>query len=179
MSDYEQAQRISAWTWAAQTLGVNVTQERIAGLVGVTRRVRLDNLRPALERVIQSEPQGFLPSPGAVIAAANRIAERKLQRIGPGEMSAESHRRWMDDHNPERWTTEQHREHKRRIESEPGYKARVYARDEQRHAWAAEQVAAEIGSRPVSHAMRIQMRREYNREARFKFPAPDPLKVSA
>ena len=74
MNDLEAAQRLTAWTWAAETLGIEASQERLAGLVEVTRGVGLENLRPALESVIQTEPRGFLPSPGAVIAAANRIA---------------------------------------------------------------------------------------------------------
>jgi hypothetical protein len=74
MNDLETAQRLTAWTWAAETLGIEASQERLAGLVQVTRGVSHENLKSALEVVIQTEPRGFLPAPGAVIAAANRIA---------------------------------------------------------------------------------------------------------
>lgn len=179
MNDPERAQRISAWTWAAQVLGVAVTPERIDGLVDVTTRVRCENLRPALEVVIQTEPQGFLPSPGAVIAAANRIADRKhsnTTRIGFGrDLSPEAHRTWMAENNPENWTTEMWRAHKTLMEAKGTYAQQWYKLNHERHEWAIEQVLIDIGNRPVSMGFRIRMRRDYNRDARVEFPGPDPL----
>lgn len=179
MNDPERAQRISAWTWAAQVLGVAVTPERIDGLVDVTTRVRCENLRPALEVVIQTEPQGFLPSPGAVIAAANRIADRKhsnTPRLGFGrDLSPEAHRTWMAENNPENWTTEMWREHMNLMRSDGRYKHQHEQLVHRRHEWAVEQILIAIADRPVSMGFRIRMRRDYNRDARVEFPGPDPL----
>jgi hypothetical protein len=179
VKDYEQALRLTAWNWAAETLGVEATTERLAGLVEVTARVSTENLRPALEVVIQTEPRGFLPSPGAVIAAANRIADRKrgaAPRLPPSEPEG-SHARWMDEMNPERWTSEQWRAHKDLMDSGGLYAQRCHALNARRHEWAIEQLNSDLGHRPVAHGMRIQMRREFNREARLVFPSPDPLEV--
>ncbi len=179
MSDFEEAKRLTAWTWAAETLGVEASAERLAGLVEVTHRIRVENLRPALEVVIQTEPRGFLPSPGAVISAANRIADRKRSdtpRIESGrDMSHEAHRKLMEELNPQGWTDEQSRAHARLINARGTYAQKIDALNDERHEWAAEQVLKDIAARPVSHGLRIKMRREYNTIARVRFAGPDPL----
>ena len=81
MTRHERAQRIAAWIWAAETLGVELTPERADGLVDVTARVRLDTLKPALQSCQQTETSGFLPAPGVVIAAANRISGQIRERL--------------------------------------------------------------------------------------------------
>lgn len=177
MSEYEQAHRLSAWTWAAETLGVEVTRERLANLVEVTEDVSLENLKLALEAVIKTEPKGFLPSPGAVISASNGIAGRKKSRpfmLSGGE-SDELHRKWMDDHNVERWTDEQWQTYTMLMNRNGSYAERVHAIIHERHLWAADQVDQSIGARKVSMGIRIQMRRDFNRDARVRFPAPDPV----
>ena len=88
-----------------------------------------------------------------------------------------SHAQLMHELNPEGWTIEQHRMHKTRLEGSSVYKARIHALNDQRHAWAAEQVELDCKGRRISTRMRLQMRREYNLEARVKFPAGDPLKA--
>ena len=80
----------------------------------------------------------------------------------------------MAEHNPECWTTDQWRQHKSLMDAGGLYARRIHDLNDQRHAWAAEQVAEEIGGRNMSHGMRIKMRREYNATARLRFPAPDP-----
>jgi len=79
MDPNEYAQRVAAWTWAAMTLGQELDPDRAEGLVEMTKGVRIENLRPALIQVMQSNPSDFLPSPGLVIQAANRIAGERRE----------------------------------------------------------------------------------------------------
>lgn len=80
MTKHERAQRIAAWTWAAETLDIEVLTPRMNGLIQTTARVRVENLQPALQAALESDSRGFLPAPGAVIDAANRIAGVKREQ---------------------------------------------------------------------------------------------------
>jgi hypothetical protein len=156
---------------------VEASSERIDGLVEVTSGVGVENLKPALEVVIKTEPRGFLPSPGAVIAAANRIADRKRSnapRVNPGDPQG-FQEKWMAEHNPERWTTEMWRAFKVLMNAGGTYAQRVSQLSDERHAWAEEQTRTEISGKPVSIKYRLKLRKEYNRESRVRFPNPDPL----
>ena len=178
MNTYERARRLTAWTWAAQTLGVTATADRLEGLVDVTAGVAANNLRPALEAVIKTEVRGFLPSPGAVIAASNRIADRKRSnepRMAGMELSAGAHDRLSEELNPQAWSTDVWRAFSQRLALDPGFKSRAVQANVRRHEWAAEQVENEIGGRKVAGEFRRRLRRQYNLEAFGHFPRPDPL----
>ena len=183
MKSEERAIRISAWTWTAQTLGITATPERIDGLVDVTRCVRVENLRPALERLMQSEPQGYLPSPGAVIAAANRIADRKhsaTPRIGSGhELSHDEHERLMAELNPQGWSLDQHRAHMKQMHAKVAYAQAFWIIIKRRHVWASQQGIEETRGRSVSIGYRTRLRRRLNTDAVIRFPSADPLASSA
>jgi hypothetical protein len=177
MNEYEQAHRIAAWTWAAETLGVEVSRERFANLADVTSEVSLENLKLALEVVIKTEPRGFLPSPGAVISASNGIAGRKKSQrftLSAGE-SDEIHQRWLAECNAENWSTEMWQAYVTLMNRHGAYYERMQPIIRDRHAWAADQVDQSIGGRKVSMALRIKMRREFNQDARVRFPAPNPI----
>lgn len=177
MNDQELQARLTAWAWAAQTLGVEASVDRIRGLVEVTSKVRIENLKPALEAVIKSEPEGFLPSPGAVIAAANRIAEREvLHRLGtPREMSSAEHRAWMRENNPDGWDKDTWTAFLYRMASDRGFQDRAKQANEHRHAWAAQEFTREIAGRSVSHVFRVELRRRLNNEAFDVYPRPNPF----
>lgn len=177
MDTEERAKRIAAWGWAAVTLGVEAGADRIMGLVEVTSSVRLESLKPALEAVIKSEPAGFLPSPGAVIEAAKRLAERDAMdnpRLPRGEMSREESNRWWAEANPEGWGDETWRAFIERNATDRLYAERVRRALDERHRWAADQAVREIGRRSVSHEYRIRLRRRLNVEALDHFPRPHP-----
>lgn len=180
MNQTEMQARIIAWTWAATTLGVEVSPDRIKGLVEVTKGVPLDRLKPALEAVIKTEPAGFLPSPGAVIEAAKRHAEREHanqpRALSAGrEMSRDDHRKWMREANPEGWDTPTWEAFVERLASDPVYRKRVHDARDERHKWAADQVAQEIQGRRVSTGFLVNLRRQLNNEAFAHFPRPHPL----
>lgn len=177
MNAQERAQRIAAWGWAAALLGVEAGPDRILGLVEVTSRVRLDRLKPALEAVIKSEPAGYLPSPGAVIAAANRLAERQpAKQLAEGaEPAASKVRAIRGDLNPQGWDRRTWRAYAWRIARDPIFEARAKRVVEERHAWAAAQCESELGRRPASAGFRIELRRRINAEALDRFPRPDPF----
>lgn len=177
MNADERAKRIAAWGWAAVTLGVEAGADRIMGLVEVTSSVRLESLKSAIEAVIKSEPAGFLPSPGAVIEAAKRLAERDAMnrtRLPRGEMSPEEAHRWWSEINPHGWDTSTWRAFGERIATDPLYAKRVKRALEQRHEWAANEAVREIGGRSVSHEYRVRLRRQLNAEALDHFPRPHP-----
>lgn len=179
MNQDEKAARIAAWGWAASILGVEAGPDRILGLVEVTSGVKLDRLKPALEAVIKTEPQGFLPSPGAVIAAATRLAERdhsgQERFLSAGrELGRDDHRKWMREHNPEDWDTATWQAFVERMGTDALYEKRVKHALAQRHAWAADQVLKEIGGRRVDAGYRIDCRRWFNAQALDHFPRPHP-----
>lgn len=176
MTEPELQQRLVAWTWAAQTLGVEISITRLRGLVEVTGSVRIASLKPALEACIKSEPNGFLPSPGAVIAMARTLAERSAQhRINaPREMGSDERKRWAQDANPEGWDTETWKAFSERMATDAGYERRVKQALAQRHAWAADEMVREIGQRDASHEFRLNLRRQLNREAFDVYPRPHP-----
>lgn len=179
MTANERAARIAAWAWAASLLGVEAGPDRIMGLVEVTSSVPLPRLKPALERVIKSEPQGFMPSPGAVIAAASRLAE--LEHAGQPralsagrEMGREGHRRWMGENNPEGWDDATWKAFIERMSTDPRYEKQVKKARDERNEWAANEVIREIGGRQVSSEFRTDTRRRLNTEALDRFPRPHP-----
>lgn len=180
MTPKERAERITCWNWAAKTLGVAAGADRILGLVDVTAGVKLESLKPALELVIKSEPQGFLPSPGAVIAASKRLAERSAsdrpKALNQGrEMGPEEHRRWMADNNPGGWSDETWRAFIVRLKLDRAYAARVDRARTERHAWAAAECDRQADKRRTSAGFRIELRRQLNIEALDRFPRPDPF----
>lgn len=81
MTKHERAQRIAAWTWAAETLGVEVTSQRLQGLVSATAKIRLETFRLAIEAAIESETSGFLPAPGVVHEHAKRIGAKRQEAL--------------------------------------------------------------------------------------------------
>lgn len=81
ISKQERAQRITAWTWAAETLGIEITPERLRGLVDVTRSVRLPDLQPAIREAMATEERGFMPAPGLVIKIAKRLAAKRHDEL--------------------------------------------------------------------------------------------------
>lgn len=180
MNQTELKLRMTAWAWAATTLGVEVSPDRIKGLVEVTRSVPVSRIKTALERVIETEPQGFMPSPGAVIAAARQLAERdyasETRSLSAGrEMSKADHDRWMAENNPEGWDNETWGAFVERISTDARFESRVRENFRKRHEWAEEQVRREIGSRKVDAGFRIDLRRRMNIEAIDQFPRPNPL----
>lgn len=180
MNPEEQAKRIAAWGWAAVTLGVETSPDRIMGLVEVTESVPLARLKPALEAVIKSEPAGFLPSPGAVIEAAKRHTEREYadqpRALSAGrEMSKEDHRRWMAKNNPEGWDDRTWRAFTERIATDPMFERRVWEAFKNRQDWSEEQARAEIRGRRVDTGFRLRLRRRLNLEAFDVYPRPNPL----
>lgn len=77
MTRREFAQRIAAWAWAAETLGIEVTRERLRGLVDVTRSVLLPDLQPSIADAIATEERGFMPAPGLVMRIAKKRAAQR------------------------------------------------------------------------------------------------------
>ena len=179
MRESEQAERVAAWTWAAETLGVEMTEQRVAGLVEVTSSVRVENLKRAIERAMQTESGGFLPAPGKVIICATAIdreRQRETPRLGSGsDMTIENHRRWMAENNPEGWSNEQWTEFSRLIGVSTKYAAEVKKLRTQRGKWCLEELAKSMHGKRVSHSYRLQLITELSRDARMKFPNPDPL----
>lgn len=178
MSDEELAERATAWTWAARTMGVEMDPVRIAGLVEVTNVVPLNDLKPAISAVMRIEPNGFLPSPGAVVAAYKAISEqrgRTRQITRPVEMSRSEHKVWMADNNPEGWDDATWAAYIERMATDARFKARVDENMKQRHAWASLEVTRELGSRRVDDGYRNQLRRQLNAEAIDRFPRCNPL----
>ena len=90
VDDLEYAERAEAWTWCARTLGQEVDLQRIDGLVEITAGVRSGNLKESIQRVMKSSPSDFLPSPGLVIAAANKIAGEQREEA---QRALSEHRR--------------------------------------------------------------------------------------
>lgn len=180
MNQTEMQARIIAWTWAATTLGVEVSPDRIKGLVEVTKDVKLDRLKPALEAVIKTEPAGFLPSPGAVIEAAKRHSEREHadqpRALSAGrEMSKEDHRRWMAEANPECWDDETWRAFTERMSMDPLFRSRAHDARDRRNEWAETELFRMIGGRRTDQGYRIKLRKQLNNEAFDHFPRPHPL----
>lgn len=172
--------RTTAWTWAAMTLGVEASPERIRGLVEVTKGVALNRLKPALEAVIKTEPAGFLPSPGAVIEAAKRQAEREHadqpRVLSAGrEMSKEDHRKWMAEANPEGWDDETWKAFVERMATDLRYRELVHQARDRRHEWAEAEVTRVLGRRRTDQGYRIKLRKQLNVEAFDHFPRPHPL----
>lgn len=177
MNQTEAKRRLAAWSWAATTMGVEASPERLRGLVEVTKSVRVESLKPALEAVIKAEPSGFLPSPGAVIEASKRLAERSAMnrpRLPRGEMSPEEAHRWWSEINPQGWDVDTWRAFGERMATDPLYAKHVKRAMERRHQWVADEIVREIGSRTVTYAFRIRLRRELNAEALDHFPRPHP-----
>lgn len=177
--EIELKKRIVAWTWAATTLGVDTSKDRIKGLVEVTSSVHVDRLKPALELVIKSEPQGFLPSPGAVISAAKSLVDREhsgqTRSLSSGqEMSPEEHRRWMRENNVMGWDSATWAAFIERNATDESYSRQVELTRKKRHEWAAEETNREIGRRQVTAGFRIDTRRQINREGYDRFPIPHP-----
>lgn len=178
MNGHDQAQRVTAWTWAARTMGVECDEHRIAGLVEVTNVVPVDDLKSAISIVMRTEPNGFLPSPGAVIAAYRSASEQRarMRRApGPSEMSREDHLRWMASNNPEGWDSRTWGGFVERMATDQRFKALVDANFKKRHLWAEEQSRFEIGQRRVDAGYRIDLRCQLNIEAIDKFPRPNPF----
>lgn len=81
MTKHEFAKRIAAWAWAAETLGIETTRERLRGLVDVTRSVLLADLQPAIRDAMAAEERGFLPAPGLVIQMAKKRAAQRYDAL--------------------------------------------------------------------------------------------------
>lgn len=180
MTEEERGKRIAAWGWAAVTLGVEAGADRLRGLVEVTESVPIGRLKQALEAVIKTEPAGFLPSPGAVIEAAKRLAEREHgdqhRSLAAGrEMSHADHLRWMAEANPEDWDKATWAAFVERNAIDARFAERVRDNVRQRHEWAEAEVNREIGRRDTSAAFRLRLRRQLNVEAIDRFPRPHPL----
>lgn len=179
MTEAEKAQRIAAWGWCAMTLGVEVTSDRVRGLVGATELIPLERLRPALQAAMQSmDPESSgLPRPGAVVAAAKAIGAakaRKLEHSGR-ELTTEEHRRVLAELNPEGWSPEKIGAYLARRNLDPVFLAESEAATAARVLWADANEAIEIGRRQVTAGYRIGLRRKLWAEAFDVHPRPDPL----
>lgn len=75
----EQARRLEAWTWAAESLGIEATPERLAGMAELTDCVPVENLRDAIKAAIRVNPSSFLPSVQSVIASSRRISSDRRE----------------------------------------------------------------------------------------------------
>lgn len=181
MTGDERAKRITAWAWAATILGVEAGPDRLIGLVETTAEIPFASLKPALELVIKTDPAGFLPSPGSVISAAKRLAERASMdrpRLAAGEMTREQRERWEADVNPECWDVETWCEFIRLMKTDVVFSSRVNRVKGERHRWIDEQMVAEIGRRRASASYRIQLRRQLLRESFAYFPRPNPWELN-
>jgi len=179
MNELERAQRATAWIWAAELLGQEVTTERIAGLVEVTARVHVENLKPALQACITTQTSGFLPSPGAVIDAGSRVAAKRREADQDAARGAERSKVLLGSGEEQdaavRDSTAWWRAFVVRQATDHRFKLRAQQARKQRHAWAAQHTWDTIGKRRVSNELWIQMRQENNTAAEAKFPRPDPF----
>ena len=179
MNDLERARRATAWIWAAELLGQEVTTERIAGLVEITSAVFVENLKPALQACLTSQTDGFLPSPGAVIQAASRVAGKRREAVEDAlrddERSAVLVGSGKADESAERDSAAWWKAYTVRHSVDPRFRTRAQEARAQRHAWAERATADRIGSRPVTPEFRIQVRRENNTLSESEFPRPDPF----
>lgn len=178
MNREEIPQRATIWTLAARTMGVQVDDVRIAGLVEVTSVVPLADLKPAIEAVMRTEPNGFLPSPGAVVQAYRAISEqrgRTRQIEAPKEMQRADHLEWMADHNPDGWDDRKWKAYTERLSVDARFRALAEDTLSRRHAWVDEQMRTEIGKRKVDAGYRVRLRRQLVTEAEYHIGRPDPL----
>ena len=81
MDREEHAMRVAAWAWAGETLGIELTPERLSGLVETSDDIRVDLLQPALKIAIRSNETTFLPPIAAVKRASNRLAGELRDRL--------------------------------------------------------------------------------------------------
>jgi hypothetical protein len=178
MNDLELAARATAWTWAARTMGVEADETRIAGLVEVTMVVPLADLKAAISGVMRTEPNGFLPSPGAVVAAYKAISDHRAQTRQldrPREMSKSDHLKWMAEKNPEGWDDRTWVGYIERMATDAAFKQRVDANFKQRHNWAETQCALDIKLGRVAPYFLVDHRRHLNEIAIARFDRCNPF----
>lgn len=178
MTTDEVAQRATVWTLAARTMGVQVDDVRIAGLVEVTSVVPIGDLKPSIEAVMRTEPNGFLPSPGAVIQAYRSISEqraRNRQIEAPKAMQRADHLKWMSEHNPEGWDDRKWKAYTERLSCDARFRAAAEDALRRRHEWVDAQMRAEIGKRRVDAGFRVWLRRQLVVDAEHQIKRPDPL----
>lgn len=176
MTPKERAERIAHWGWAAVTLGVEALPDRIMGLVDTTAEIPIERLRAALELAIKAEVKGYLPSPGAVMAAWKSLATHQpRQRTAPRELTPEQRAKLDRELNPQGWNDDQKRAFLWRMSNDPGYAERVKISFAQRHAWAAAEYDRLVDNRRTAAGFKIDLRRQLNLEAFDHFPRPDPL----
>ncbi len=180
MNQTEMRIRLTAWTWAATTLGVEASPDRLRGLVETTRKIPAEHLKAALEEAINAETSSYrdLPTPAAVLQAAREISRLGFLRrpkIAGARDEARELRRLEGELNPEEWPIEKWAAFSERLKGGSLFADRVALARDARMDWAEEQAAREIAGRKVSMGFRIELRRRLNLEAFDHFPRPDPF----
>ena len=100
--------------------------------------------------------------------------EHETFRSRPFGQREVNHEVWMDQNNPQGWTSEQWRRFKDRLETHGPYYQEVMRLRKLRVEWVDNKMLAHAGRR-MSYTLRGQLRREYNRDAYLEYPNPDPL----
>lgn len=178
MREEEYAERVTVWDWAAETLGQEVTKERMKGLVYMTAQIRLEILRPAMEMALRQDTAGFLPAPGRLVKCAEAVArEQDIDRPllpPPGPASDREMNELRRALNPHGWDVDKLRAYVQRIGVAGPFKQEAKAAHVRRARWAEERFREEFGDRNASHRLRLREIRANMIEAYSVHPKPDP-----